>query len=110
MAASAWAAHANAPVFIAVAREHNISPRHTRRQTVAFNDEQPPTRAEPRPCIAPPPLDLHRDRHRAGVLSIGKPSNGSASPRARRRFGARVNMFSATYSSSQAARLNCVRA
>ena len=110
MAASARTAHSHAPVFTVVAREDKIAPRHTRRQAIAFNDVQPPMRAKPRPDVAPPQRNLRRDRHRAGALSIGKPSSGSASPRARRRFGTRMKTSSAKYSSSQAARLNCVRA
>lgn len=109
-AASARTAHSHAPVFAVVTREDKISPGHTKRQAVALDDTQPQTWADPRPGVAPQPLDLRRDRHRAGTLSVGKPSSGSASPFAKMRFGAPVKTSSAKYSSSQAARLNCVRA
>jgi len=110
MAASARTAHSDAPVFTIVAREYNIAPGHTRRQAVTANDPQPATRADPRQDVAPPPNNTKCDIHRAGTLSDGNPSSGALSPRARRRFDVHAKASSGKYSSSHAARLNCVRA
>lgn len=110
MAASARAAHSNAPIFTVVAREHHIPDGHARWQTITFNNAQSATRAETRQDIAPPPDNTECDIHRAGTLSDGNPSSGSLSPRARRRFDVHAKASSGKYSSSHAARLNCVRA
>lgn len=47
MATSTGTAHSYAPVFAVITREYKISPRHPRRQAVAFDDAQPPARDEP---------------------------------------------------------------
>jgi hypothetical protein len=110
VAAAARAAHADAPILAVVAREHEVATWHGPRQAVAFDHDQAPRWAEPSPSVTPPLPDVNQRSARRGALSMGRPSNGSRSPRAKMPRSERRNVPSAMNSSSPAAKLNSVRA
>ncbi len=110
IAAAARAAHADAPILAVVAREHEVATWHGPRQAVAFDHDQPPRWAEPGPSVTPPLPDVNHRSAPRGALRMGRPSNGSRSPRAKMPRSERPNVPSAMNSSSPAAKLNSVRA
>lgn len=109
LSAPARTPHSHAPVFVALARENQITPRQSRREAIAFDDLQ----AAPRPVAiedASKPPRYHRAAFFRRRPKIGNPRSGSWSPRANTGLGAEANVDSAKKSSSQAAKLNMVRA
>lgn len=109
--APAWASHADTPVLLIISRQNSVPKWNAIRQAIPLDYMQATKRQKFGLQAAPPEGISHGCAPALVVVKNGKPSSGSREPCPRMAaFASNEKSLSGVYSSSQAARLNCVLA